>query len=54
MQVDLSPINLDTVVPGGGNLQGNLLCAVASLLDFPSLSDVLANVLNSLLEGLFN
>lgn len=55
LQVDLSPINLDvTAVPGGGNLLGNLLCAVAGLLDFPSLSDILANVLNSLLEGLFN
>jgi hypothetical protein len=32
--VDLAPINLDiTAVSGAGNLLGNLLCAVAGLLD---------------------
>ena len=34
--IDLAPINLDiTAVPGAGNLLGNLLCAVAGLLDGP-------------------
>jgi hypothetical protein len=34
LQVDLSQITLDiTAVPGAGNLLGNLLCAVAGLLD---------------------
>jgi hypothetical protein len=56
--VDLSPINLDvTAVPGAGNLLGNLLCAVAGLLDGFDLggiiSDVIADLLNSILEGLF-
>lgn len=37
LQVDLSRITLDiTAVPGAGNLLGNLLCAVAGLLDNPS------------------
>jgi len=32
--IDLAPIHLDiTAVPGAGNLLGNLLCAVAGLLD---------------------
>ncbi|WP_205829549.1 hypothetical protein [Microbacterium sp. MEC084] len=32
--VDLAPVNLDvTAQPGAGNLLGNLLCAVAGLLD---------------------
>ncbi|WP_082234814.1 hypothetical protein [Halobacillus massiliensis] len=34
LQLDLSEINLDlTAIPGAGNLLGNLLCAVAGLLD---------------------
>ncbi len=49
--VDLSPIHLDvTAVPGAGNLLGNLLCAVAGLLDPNS---ALANFLNQLLGLLF-
>jgi hypothetical protein len=49
--VDLSDIQLDIhAVPGAGNLLGNLLCAVAGLLDGPS---PLGNVLNNLL-GLIN
>jgi hypothetical protein len=44
--VDLAPVNLDiTAVPGAGNLLGNLLCAVAGLLDGPG---PLAGLLNSL------
>ncbi|MFQ6171293.1 ABC transporter substrate-binding protein [Oryzobacter sp. R7] len=52
--VDLSPISLDvTAVPGAGNLLGNLLCAVAGLLDGPggALNGVVA-LLNRLLTGL--
>jgi hypothetical protein len=49
--VDLAPIHLDvTAVPGAGNLLGNLLCAVAGLLD-PS--SALANFINGLLSLLF-
>jgi hypothetical protein len=49
--VDLSPIDLVIdAVSGPGNLLGNLLCAVAGLLD-PS--NPLANFLNALLEQLF-
>lgn len=49
--IDLSPIHLDvTAVPGAGNLLGNLLCAVAGLLD-PNTA--LANFLNNLLAALF-
>jgi hypothetical protein len=49
--VDLSPIHLDvTAVPGAGNLLGNLLCAIAGLLD-PN--TFLADFLNELLGVLF-
>jgi hypothetical protein len=52
--VDLSMVNLDiTAVPGPGNLLGNLLCAVAGLLDGPSplgqLIDRLLGIINGLL-----
>jgi hypothetical protein len=53
--VDLSAVNLDiTAVPGAGNLLGNLLCAVAHLLDggntaaLQPLLDVLNRILGSL------
>lgn len=52
--VDLSAISLDiTAVPGPGNLLGNLLCAVANLLNNPlgnlqGLTNLL-NLLNNLL-----
>lgn len=50
LQVDLSEVNLDiTAVPGPGNLLGNLLCAVAGLLD-PGSS--LGNLVDQLLAGL--
>ena len=49
--IDLSPIHLDvTAVPGAGNLLGNLLCAVAGLLD-PN--TFLADFLDQLLRVLF-
>jgi hypothetical protein len=48
--IDLSAIDLDiTAVPGAGNLLGNLLCAVAGLLDGNNLGQGLANLLNRLL-----
>jgi hypothetical protein len=59
--VDLSPISLDvTAVPGPGNLLGNLLCAVAGLLDPGSpfedllgdVLDLINQILDSLLGGL--
>ena len=44
--VDLSAIDLDiTAVPGPGNLLGNLLCAVAGLLDGPVLGNTLTGLL---------
>ncbi len=47
--VDLNQINLDiTAQAGPGNLLGNLLCAVANLLNGGSLN-ALANLLNQLL-----
>jgi hypothetical protein len=52
--IDLSPVTLDvTAVPGAGNLLGNLLCAVAGLLDNPGnpLNGIVA-LLNRLLTGL--
>jgi hypothetical protein len=49
--VELSEVNLDiTAEPGPGNLLGNLLCAVAGLLDGPS---PLGNAINRLL-GIIN
>jgi hypothetical protein len=48
LQIDLSRIILDiTAESGAGNLLGNLLCAVAGLLDNPS---GLARVLNRILD----
>ena len=52
--VDLAPVSLDiTAVPGAGKLLGNLLCAVAGLLDGPGnpLGGIAA-LLNRLLTGL--
>lgn len=47
--VNLSDVQLDiTAVPGAGNLLGNLLCAVAGLLDGNATTG-LANLLNRLL-----
>lgn len=52
--VDLNQVELlITAVPGAGNLLGNLLCAVAGLLDGPTLGGVLngiANLLNQILS----
>ncbi len=50
LQVDLSRVVLDiTAQSGAGNLLGNLLCAVAGLLDDPSgLSQLLNQILGAL------
>jgi hypothetical protein len=62
--VDLNQVNLDiTAVPGAGNLLGNLLCAVAGLLDgtggitgplttIVGLLNQITNILNGILAGL--
>ncbi|MBA2441557.1 MAG: ABC transporter substrate-binding protein [Rubrobacter sp.] len=51
LQVDLEPIVLDvTAVPGPGNLLGNLLCAVAGLLDNPGEP---TNAISNLLDRIF-
>jgi len=50
LQIDLSRVVLDiTAQAGAGNLLGNLLCAVAGLLDDPS---GLARLLNQILAAL--
>jgi hypothetical protein len=49
--VDLAPIHLDiTALGGAGNLLGNLLCAVAGLLDPGGFLIDLLNTLNQLLD----
>lgn len=51
--IDLNEIQLDiTAVPGAGNLLGNLLCAVAGLLDRDGPLTGIAALLNRLLAGL--
>lgn len=51
--IDLNEVQLDvTAVPGAGNLLGNLVCAVAHLLDGNSPAGGLAGLLNRLLSGL--
>ena len=54
LQVDLSQITLDvTAVPGAGNLLGNLLCAVAGLLDNPgNTTNAISNLLNQIFARL--
>jgi len=55
--VHLDQVHLNiTAVPGAGNLLGNLLCAIAGLLDGPSLGGlgaILTNLLNAIL-GILN
>ena len=49
LRIQLNEVQLDiTAVPGAGNLLGNLLCAVAGLLD-GNAAGGLANLLNRLL-----
>ena len=53
LEIHLDVVHLNiTAVPGAGNLLGNLLCAVAGLLDSPLLGNlgaVLTNLLNAIL-----
>ena len=51
--IDLNQVHLTiTAVPGPGNLLGNLLCAVAHLLDGSGSNNAVANLLNNLLRAL--
>jgi hypothetical protein len=52
--VDLAPVHLDIVAQSGpGNLLGNLLCAVANLLNPPTLGGLLGGLLAAL-QNLLN
>ncbi|MGH2775174.1 MAG: hypothetical protein ACRDJT_07065 [Actinomycetota bacterium] len=53
LRVQLNRVVLNiTAEPGPGNLLGNLLCAVAGLLDRGGLLNVIRNILNAILEAL--
>lgn len=53
LRVELNQVVLDiTAIPGPGNLLGNLLCAVAGLLDGVDLGAVLGNLLQALIDAL--
>ena len=53
LDVHLDQVVLNiTAVPGAGNLLGNLLCAIAGLLDGGALGQQLVNLLNQLLAVL--
>jgi hypothetical protein len=50
LQVHLDKVVLNIIaVAGAGNLLGNLLCAVAGLLDSPGILEQLSQILNSIL-----
>ena len=53
LEIHLDVVHLNiTAVPGAGNLLGNLLCAIAGLLDGPQLGNlgaILTNLLNAIL-----
>ena len=53
LRVQLNRVILDiTAIPGPGNLLGNLLCAVAGLLDGVNVGDLLGNLLQNLIDAL--
>ncbi|MDF2093662.1 hypothetical protein P0Y31_15020 [Knoellia sp. 3-2P3] len=53
LQIDLAPVVLDiTTAQGAGNLLGNLVCAVAGLLDGNGALTGISALLNRLLTGL--
>jgi hypothetical protein len=53
LRVQLNQVVLDiTAIPGPGNLLGNLLCAIAGLLNGVDLSGVLGDLLQRLLAAL--
>ena len=52
LHVHLNEVVLDIeAIPGPGNLLGNLLCAVAGLLDGVDLGGVLGNLLQNLIDA---
>lgn len=53
LRVQLDQVVLDiTAIPGPGNLLGNLLCAIAGLLDGVDLGGILGDLLQSLIDAL--
>jgi len=53
LHVHLNEVVLDIeAIPGPGNLLGNLLCAIAGLLDGVDLGGVLGNLLQNLIDAL--
>ncbi|MGY1738441.1 hypothetical protein [Geodermatophilus sp. SYSU D00684] len=53
LHVHLNEVVLDIeAIPGPGNLLGNLLCAIAGLLDGVDLGGVLGNLLQELIDAL--
>jgi hypothetical protein len=53
LRVQLNQVVLDiTAIPGAGNLLGNLLCAIAGLLDGVDLGGILGNLLQNLIDAL--
>ncbi len=53
LRVQLNQVVLDiTAIPGPGNLLGNLLCAIAGLLDGFDLGGVLGDLLRNLIDAL--
>ncbi|MEU4393228.1 hypothetical protein [Kribbella sp. NPDC023855] len=53
LHVHLNEVVLDiTAIPGPGNLLGNLLCAIAGLLDGVDLGSVLGDLLQNLIDAL--
>jgi hypothetical protein len=53
LHVHLNEVVLDVeAIPGAGNLLGNLLCAIAGLLDGVDLSGILGDLLRNLVDAL--
>ena len=53
LRVQLNQVVLDiTAIPGPGNLLGNVLCAVAGLLDGVDLGGVLGGLLQNLIDAI--
>jgi hypothetical protein len=53
LRVQLNQVVLDiTAIPGPGNLLGNLLCAIAGLLDGVDLGSTLGRLLQNLIDAL--
>ena len=52
LRVQLNQVVLDVdAIPGPGNLLGNLLCAIAGLLDGSASNAILANLLTAVLRA---